>query len=56
MKHTGGRGNFVYGAPTASISSSVGKRPVAFFEKANRPSTVISKTPPTPGTNSTSAP
>jgi len=42
--------------PTASTSSSVGNRPVCFFEKASRPSTVISNTPPTPGTNSTSAP
>jgi len=29
-----------------AISSLVGKRPVAFFEKARRPSIRISKTPP----------
>jgi hypothetical protein len=29
-----------------AISSLVGKRPVAFFENAKRPSTRISKTPP----------
>jgi hypothetical protein len=29
-----------------TISSGVGKRPVAFFENASRPSTLISKTPP----------
>jgi hypothetical protein len=34
----------------------VGNRPVAFFENNKRPSTVISNTPATPGTNSTSAP
>src|SRR5580692_5133222 len=37
-------GNFQDRQP--AISSGVGKRPVAFFEKANRPSTLISKTPP----------
>src|ERR1041384_2856755 len=39
----------LYPAPRASISSSVGHRPVCFFEKASRASTVISNTPPTPG-------
>jgi hypothetical protein len=34
----------------------VGNRPVCFFEKSSRPSTVISNTPATPGTSSTSAP
>ena len=51
-----GRRDRAYPAPRASISSSVGNRPVCFFEKASLPSTVISNTPPTPGTNSTSAP
>src|ERR1700710_348385 len=33
-------------AKLATTSCSVGKRPVAFLEKAGRPSTTISKTPP----------
>jgi len=36
----------VHEARVPSTSSSVGNRPVAFFEKANLPFTVISKTPP----------
>ena len=40
----------------ATTSSSVGKRPVCFLEYFSTPSTVMSSTPATPGTNSTSAP
>ena len=42
--------------PSASISASSGNRPSCFLENARRPSTVISNTPATPLTSSTSAP
>lgn len=45
-----------YPPPKASISESSGNRPSCFFENASRPSTVISNTPATPLTSSTSAP
>ena len=44
-----------YSFASASISASVGKRPVAFFENLSTPSTAISNTPPLPRTISTSA-
>ena len=45
-----------YPPPKASISASSGNRPSCFLEKASLPSTVISNTPATPFTSSTSAP
>ncbi len=46
----------LYPPPSASISASSGKRPNCFLENASFPSTVISNTPATPFTSSTSAP
>ena len=44
-----------YPAARASISASSGNRPSCFFEKTSFPSMVISKTPDTPLTSSTSS-